>query len=359
VRDTDTQFRDLADSVPVFLYLLGPDGRPAFLNRPLLQFHGLSAEEFAHLDPSAPLHPDDRAHGFDAFFEAFRRRQPFRAEFRMRRADGVYRWFFNEAVPRFAPDGEFLGYVGACIDVTDRKEAEVELRARNVRIQDLAGRLIAAQEAERTRIAREIHDDVNQELAALAIALSAVRRRLPAGADDVRAELARLQWHTVELSNDLRQLSHELHPGVLKHAGLVAALRGHCAEFRGQHPVEVTFEATGELDGVPADVALCLYRVAQEALRNVGRHAAALRATVILARTDDGLELTVADDGRGFDRTATRRAGGLGLLSLDERVRLVGGSVRIDTEPRRGTTLRVRVPWGGRAHDPGAGAAGR
>ncbi len=239
------------------------------------------------------------------------------------------------------------------------RQNETVLRASHARIQDLAGRLIAAQEAERTRIARELHDDINQQLAALAIALGGLRHRLPAGAADLSEELARLQQHTVELSGDVRNLSHELHPGMLRHAGLAAALRAHCAEFGGRHGLEISLQVEAGLDGIPADMALCLYRVAQEALQNVARHASAQRVGLALAHLGKDMELTITDDGQGFDLAEARHAGGLGLLSLDERVRLVRGSVRIDTRPGEGTALRVQVPLGGPEHAPREGTARR
>src|SRR4029078_5590416 len=123
-------------------------------------------------------------------------------------------------------------------------------------------------EEERTRIARELHDDVNQKLAALAIALSSLKRRLRPEESEAQAEVARLQQQTIALSDEIRHLSHELHPGVLQHVGLVAALRGSCVEFSSVHGIAVTFHAGDGLDRIPAEVALCLYRVAQEALHN-------------------------------------------------------------------------------------------
>jgi signal transduction histidine kinase len=228
------------------------------------------------------------------------------------------------------------------------RENEASLRTSYARIQDLAGRLITAQEAERSRIARDLHDDVNQQLAGFSIALSGVKRRLQQSGDaTVQEELTRLQQRTIDLANVIRDLSHELHPGVLQHVGLVAALKGHCAEFGRQHAIEVTFSAAGGLDGIPHDVALCLYRVAQEALRNVAVHAHAGKAQVTLRSTEDGLELVIADDGQGFDLAEARSVEGLGLISLDERVRLIGGSLAIDTELQHGTEIRVRVPLGG------------
>ena len=229
-----------------------------------------------------------------------------------------------------------------------RRRAEADLKESYDRTQDLAGRLITAQEAERSRIASDLHDDVNQQLAGLSIALSNVKRQLQNGGDGtVQEEISRLQQRTIDLADVIRNLSHELHPGVLQHAGLAAALKGHCAEVGCQHAIEVTLSAADDLDGIPQDVALCLYRVAQEALRNITAHAGARKAQINLRSTEECLELVIADDGQGFDLDEARHLGGLGLISLDERVRLVGGSLTISTEPQRGTEMRVRVPLGG------------
>jgi len=133
---------------------------------------------------------------------------------------------------------------------------------------------------------------------------------------------------------------------VLQHAGLVAALRGHCAEFAAQHGIDVSFTADG-INGVPDKTALCLYRVTQEALRNIAAHAGAHMARIALRPVAKTLELSILDDGHGFDLADARRRGGVGLVSLDERVRLIGGSLKIETQPRRGTELLVSVPMRG------------
>lgn len=227
----------------------------------------------------------------------------------------------------------------------ERQRSAVMAHERDAQIQDLAGRLMSAQEEERRRIARDLHDDVNQELAALSLALSALRGRLPSqAAPELRDEVARLQERTITLAEGIRRLSHELHPGVLQHVGLAGALRGYCRDFARAQGIPVVFRAEGELGTVPADVGLCLYRVVQEALGNVAKHAAAREAHVTVERAGADIVLAVTDDGRGFDPTEARSRRGLGLLSLDERVRLVGGRLAVDTKPQHGTELRIVVP---------------
>ena len=225
-----------------------------------------------------------------------------------------------------------------------RQHAEQAAHASARDIRDLAGRLLTAEDDERRRIARELHDGVNQDLASLSIALSVLEDGLPADtSDDRRREVTRLSARAVELAEAIRYLSHELHPGILQYAGLATALRSHCREFDGSHGIRVTYQSDDDLGHVPADVALCVYRVTQEALKNAAVHAKARHAWVTVAREEADLVLTIRDDGSGFD-LAKARGRGLGLISLEERVRHVGGRLVIDTEPQRGTTIRVVVP---------------
>jgi two-component system sensor histidine kinase UhpB len=241
-------------------------------------------------------------------------------------------------------------------EISERKRAEAILResqnalsASYAQIQDLLGRLISAQEGERARIARELHDDCNQRLAAMAIAIDNLRRGGLNSKTATAQALEDLQRRVITLSQNLREISHDLHPGVLQHAGLVMALRGSCAEVSGVHDLKVDFDAPPDLDPLPADMALCLYRVTQEALHNIVRHSGARNAHVTVARRFDEIVLTVTDDGRGFVRGRTN---GLGLLSIDERVRLLNGTVSLQSAPGRGTTLSATIPVADAAAKP-------
>lgn len=217
----------------------------------------------------------------------------------------------------------------------ERQQSEDALR-------HLAGRLITAQEEERQRISRELHDDLVQTVASLAIGISRVRRQLPAGVDSAGTELSTLQTRISSLANDIRQLSHQLHPAVLEHAGLITALKAFTAEFSRLENVEIAFTAPETSPAIPADIALCVYRLVQESLRNVVKHSGAQAAEVSLEVSDDDLNVTIADHGRGFD--TDRRAGGLGMVSLQERVRLCHGSLQISSQINVGTIVTARIP---------------
>jgi len=312
-------------------------------------------------DWGAHVHPDDSQSVMARARECIDGRgDSYEVERRMLHRDGTVLWFLSRGTLVRQADGTPDRIVGTDIDITERKRAqrallenEAALRAYNEEIQDLAGRLIAAQETERTRIARELHDDVSQQLAGLSITLSNLRRRLGArpAVEDVQAELSSLQHRTIELAASVRHVSHHLHPGLLQHSGLVAALTAHCADVERQTGLRVSLHADNDFAEIAPESSLCLYRVTQEALRNTVTHARARRADVRLSRSDEDAEIAIGDDGRGFDvTTAGRASGGLGLLSIHERVRLAGGTVSIVSGPGEGTTVQVRIPIAAHAH---------
>jgi signal transduction histidine kinase len=209
-------------------------------------------------------------------------------------------------------------------------------------VRELAGRLIEAQERERSRIARDLHDDVSQRLASISIGLSAIRR----SADEhSQVELASVQDELIALSEDVRHLSHNLHPSMLREAGLEAGLVSLCNAQRHRNGPEIVLRVSGNADRLSDAVALCVYRGAQEALANAVRHARATEIEVVLAIADDQAEICVRDDGVGFRATGEiARARGLGLLSLAERAKLLGGEFGLITSPGKGTKVCIRVP---------------
>jgi len=226
-----------------------------------------------------------------------------------------------------------------------RRRTELALRQSYEQNQDLAGRLIKVQEEERGRIARDLHDDVSQQLAGVGIVLSSLKRKAgkPGSEPDFDIAVATLQERITNLAQAIRHLSHELHPSVLEHVGLVATLRRHCADIEALHQITVSLTASDRLDSLRPDVALCLFRVAQEAITNAVRHAHARTIQVRLTATPGGVELEIDDDGIGF--VASERIGhGLGLRSIDERVRLIKGQVKMQSRPGHGTALLVTIP---------------
>lgn len=226
------------------------------------------------------------------------------------------------------------------------RASEASLRTSYDRIKQLAGRLINAQEAARASIARDLHDDVCQRLAHVTLGVSSLKHA-SGNIQDAPTQLLldELDRDAHNTFDGIRRLSHDLHPATLRLLGLVPALRAHCNEVAARNGVAVQFSAGDSMGDVNPDVAVCLFRIAQESLRNGIEHGSAEHLTVTLQRDADWLELSVTDDGRGFNVSETwRQDGGLGLVTMEERVNLVGGSLSVASEIGRGTTVRARVP---------------
>lgn len=200
-----------------------------------------------------------------------------------------------------------------------------------------------AQEKERARLARELHDDLSQSLALLSIQLQTLARDA-ADPDLVRKEVSSLTQQLQRLSSDVHRISHELHPAKLNQLGLASALRGFCREISKTRGINVQFESRDVPRDLPGDVALCLYRIAQESLQNVAKHSGAGIVNVNLERLDGEICLVVSDNGCGFDAFAARAHESLGLVSMEERIRAVNGKVTIDSVPGSGTKVEARAP---------------
>ena len=238
-------------------------------------------------------------------------------------------------VPRYLADGTFAGYVGAALDIQDRKEAEQSR-------QELAGRLLRAQEDERARIARELHDDIAQRLALLTLRLRQLEQEASRSADGER--IADLRRQAKQLSMDVSHLSHLLHSSYLENLGLAAAVENQCREAGKLHHLDIGCKVRNLPRVLDHDVALSLFRVLQEALRNIIRHSHAGKVQVELFAEAAVIRLRVSDDGVGFDPAAPGSSEGLGLVSMRERLRLVGGSLDITSRPSRGTRVEARAP---------------
>jgi signal transduction histidine kinase len=223
---------------------------------------------------------------------------------------------------------------------------EAALRASDGRARQLAGGLITAQESERTRIARDLHDGLCQEIAGVSVAISHLKHHRGRVQDAaVQEALFTLQQQTKALAESVRLLSHHLHPTVLQHVGLVAAVDALCAETERQYAGRVLFSGSDDWERIGADIELCLFGITQEALRNAFTHGGAKRAAVSITRSGRSLDLTVVDDGKGFDVARARQNGGLGLLSIEERARLVGGELTaVDSYLQQGTIVHASIP---------------
>jgi signal transduction histidine kinase len=233
-------------------------------------------------------------------------------------------------------DGSFDGLIGSAIDTTDQKLAQQAL-------EKISGQLIEAQEQERSRIARDLHDDICQRLALLSMELDQANRA-SSGSPTTQTTLEEVRKHCTEIADDVQSLSHQLYSSKLDLLGIAAAIRGFCKEFTKQHEVDIDFSERNVPSYLQRDISLCLFRAAQEALHNAMKHSGVRRFAVELAGVENAVRLVVSDAGVGFDVEEAKRNHGLGLVSMQERIHLVRGSISIESRPWHGTKVIVSVP---------------
>lgn len=337
LRESEERFRNMADTAPVMIWVSSHEKQCIYVNKLWFDFTGRSLEKELGEGWADGLHPDDYEICLKTYEAAFDLRKPFTIEYRYRRADGQFRWMYGSGIPRISANGEFLGYIGTCIDISERKAAEQALM-------NLSGQLINAREDERARIARELHDDLNQQVALLSIELDQLSHLLPESPAESVGMVREMTEQAINLSMAIHRLSHDLHPSRLIHLGLATTIRSLCGELSEAYGLNIEFRHAGLPATLSPDVSLCFYRIVQESLNNVIKHSGAENAQVELRGTEEEIRLRISDSGSGFDVESARSRGGLGLLSMRERLRLVGGELSIYSQPSHGTEVNVFVP---------------
>ena len=336
-RESEHRFHLMADDAPTMIWRATPKRLCDYFNKTWLDFTGRSMQQEVANGWAEGVHAEDLGLCMETYRTSFNKRERFQMQYRLRRSDGEYRWLLNIGVPRFTPEGAFSGYLGSCIDVTEQKLAQQAL-------EDFGRRLIWAQEEERTWIAREIHDDFQQRLTMLAIHLDDLVQDEASSRDSIADQLKELRAEVQEFGTDLHALSHRLHSSTLQAAGLVPGLRSLCAEYTDRAGIDVSFEAEDVPSTIPDDVALCLFRVAQESLQNVKKHSGATAAEVRVAGVEGKIHLSISDRGKGFDPAVESIQSGIGIRGMRERMRLVGGRLELNARPMEGSRTDVWAP---------------
>jgi signal transduction histidine kinase len=283
------------------------------------------------------IHADDRPR-FIATITGLTPEMPTaEVNYRVQSFDGDLVWLRSNGRGFFDSDGKLVRVIGMVADITDLKRAEEALSG-------MTRKLVEAQEQERARIARELHDDIGQRLALLAVNLTQLQESCSDFPNEVVNRMEELRQRTTEISADVHSLSHELHSSGLEYLGLVAGIRSWCKEFGERQGMQIDFRSSGVPSSVSSKIGLCLFRVLQEALHNAAKHSGVRQTEVQLLGESEEIHLIVSDLGKGFDVETGTRGRGLGLTSMQERVRLVNGEISFESKPMRGTTIRVRVP---------------
>jgi PAS domain S-box-containing protein len=335
--ESEQRFRLMADTTPALVWMCDREGMVTYLNDRRIEFTGRDpATGFADVW-STFIHPDDLNSVHAANTLALQQHRGFSKEYRLRRRDGVYRWMLDIAAPRINSDGSFAGFIGSAVDITDQKLAREAL-------ENIGGKLIEAQEEERSRIARELHDDICQRLAVLSMELEQANRASNDSSGSPNPRIEEIRQHCAKIARDVQALSHKLHSSKLEYLGVGAAIRSFCYEFCQQYDASIQFAEENVPNSLPRDISLSLFRVTQEALQNALKHSGVSQFWVSLRGTADEIQLEVGDEGVGFDLAAALREKGLGLVSMQERVHLVHGILTIKSTGKGGTKILVSVP---------------
>jgi len=346
LRESERRFRIMADTAPVMIVTSDLNQRATFFNKVWLDFTGHTLEQELGTGWTASVHPDDREDCMTRMASSFAAGQECNLQYRLRRVDGEYRLLMCKGVPRVEAGGGFAGYIGSLVDITELERSKEALEEYRQRLQELTAGLINAQESASRQLARELHDVFSQELASLGMQIFTLQEESKSDGK-LAARLTDLGNRLVRLAHDIHHTSHELHPAVLEDLGLKPALADECDSFQERSGIPTRFTEESLPAVIPKDVSLCLYRITQESLRNIGKHAAdSSEVHVSVSGSPQGVTLRIEDNGEGFDVEDARRKGGLGLISMEERVRLLNGSLSIRPEPGKGSTIEVFIPIG-------------
>jgi PAS domain S-box-containing protein len=337
LRESEKRFRVMANTAPSLIWMCDHEGKVTYLNDRRLAFTGAHPNSGYGDAWNAYVHRDDLEKVLDRISQALRRGESYSEEYRLRRSDGVYRWMFDVAAPRVNGDGTFAGLIGSAVDITDQKRAKEAL-------EKVSGQLIEAQEKERRRIARELHDDICQRLALLSIEIEQTTGSMEALPTATKERLAEIHQHSIEVTSDVQALSHELHSSKFDYLGMVAAIRGFCREIAEKHSVNIEFKEENVPKLLSKEISLSLFRVAQEALHNALKYSGVRHFAVEVSGTAEQVQLVVRDAGAGFDVEEVKARGGLGLVSMQERMNMVRGQFSVESRPGEGTKIVASVP---------------
>jgi PAS domain S-box-containing protein len=342
LRRSEDRLRLIIDTIPTMAWTVRPDGAVDFLNQRWRNYTGFSSEEELE-EPIRAVHPGDLPGAMEQWLADMAAGKPFEYEMRLRRADGEYRWFLVRTVPLRDELRNIVKWFGTSTEIEDRKQAEDALRCSRDELRALAARLQSVREEERTRAAREIHDELGQALTCIKLESASLLRELPGDAtqQSTRAEsIVRLVDQTLQI---VRRISAELRPGTLD-LGLVAAVEWAAEEFEARTGTECQVDLLEGDIVIDGERATALFRILQETLTNVARHANATRVNVRLVRKEGSLILDVHDNGKGISEEELSASGSLGILGMRERALLLGGELAIRGAPGEGTTIQIRIP---------------
>ena len=342
LRESEQRFRVITDASPIMVWMAGTDKLCYYFNKGWLDFVGRTLEQESGNGWVENVHPEDFDECQQIYVSNFDARRPFEMEYRMRHHTGQYRWILDRGVPRYAPDGTFEGYVGGCLDIHDQREA-----AEKVRIADDMARLMKAQDDERRRIARELHDSAGQTLAVLGVSLAQLVHRTEGIAPELAREGKEIEAMVQQLHREIRTTSYLLHPPLLDESGLASALSLYVEGLAERSHVAITLDVADKVGRLPGDMELAIFRLVQECLTNIHRHSDSKTALIRVRCEGETVRTEVRDDGKGISPERLleiqSHGSGVGIRGIRERIRQFHGEMEIESNGS-GTSVIVSIP---------------
>ena len=342
LRESEQRYQTVTDASPIMIWMSGTDKRCYYFNKVWLDFVRRTLQQEVGQGWTENVHPDDLDRCLEVYVSNFDGRRPFEMEYRLRHHSGKYRWILDRGVPRYKPDGTFEGYVGACLDIHDRKEA-----AEKIRIADDSLRLMKAQDEERRRIAREFHDSAGQTLTVLGLSLAQLVQKAEMIAPELAKEGKEIEEVVQQLHREIRTTSYLLHPPLLDEAGVKPALSWYVQGVAERSGIAIDLNISEDFGRLPAEIELAIFRVVQECLTNIHRHAASKTAYIRVTRKKASVCIEVRDEGKGMSpqRLAEiqSRGCGVGIGGIRERLRRFHGEMKIESNGS-GTTVSATIP---------------
>lgn len=342
LRESEQRLRAITDATPIMVWMSGTDKLCYYFNKGWLDFVGRPLEMEVGNGWADGVHPDDMNRCMQIYVANFDARRPFKMEYRLRHHTGQYRWILDCGVPRFTPDGTFEGYVGGCLDIQDQRDA-----ANKIRRADDTLRLMKVQDEERRRIARELHDSAGQTLTVLGLSLAQLVQNAEVVSPALAKEGKEIEEIVQQLHREIRTTSYLLHPPLLDEAGLNSALNWYVQGVAERSRIAIDLNVSEKIGRLPADMELAIFRVVQECLTNIHRHAESKTAFIRVAREMENVCVEVRDEGKGIspERLAEiqSRASGVGIAGIRERLRQFQGELKIESN-NSGTRVMARIP---------------
>ena len=334
------KFRLLAESMPQIVWICSPDGLNIYFNQQWVDYTGMTLEESYGHGWNRPFHPDDRQRAWEAWQRAINYGNPYALECRLRRGDGSYKWWLIRGVPITDEKGVVVNWFGTCTDIDELKNAEESIKL-------YAHRLIVLEETLRQKIAVELHDNIAQVLVAADLNMKNIHQSLPKKLGNQLSPLfEQSQRLNREVISKLRTLMTELRPNLLDDLGLAEAIRYETDRCTNWFGIATDVQIDPAFDGLPVEKGVLYFRIIQEGLNNVVKHAGATKVAVSLNCNDDGIRLCINDNGRGFGLSTKKplpTETGWGITLMRERAQLLGGEFRIDSVEGVGTSITVEI----------------